>query len=329
MKKFLTLIVQVCFICVQIFSPVFAGEKLPDLPDLPPEFDAVIPPEGVDVFSPSTTPAEVAPKNPVQQTVSTPASTKQTNENYSAKPVQTAPVNQQTNVKTQPVKSSLTPVKTTLQTKNKIITPQKTYTSKTTATNTYVVPKGKKFNVRLQQSISSNSPVGTRISFVSRYPETSPYITIPAGTVFKGRITDSHPPQLTGNGGLIVINVDQMVYNGKTYEIDAKISVANDKHIFFNNIKGKRMYLRSIPKSIKPGSRFFKKMWRKTTNLARNDNGVEIILTPFTFLTGAVVYAVNFVSSPVLALFYKGQSITIPSGALFKIQLRDDAIIRK
>ena len=312
MKKFFTQFVLVCFIGVQLFSAAFAEEKLPDLPDLPPEFDTVIPPDGVDVFSPSTTPAQVTQPKPASGSL--PAAATKPAQSQSTKPA------------TQPKKSSLTPVKTSTPVKSTAVN-KSSY--KSSSLNTFIVPKGKKFKVRLQQSISSSSPVSTRVSFVNRYPETSTYITIPSGTVFKGRITDSHPPQLTGNGGLIVINVDQMVYNGKTYEIDSKISVANDKHIFFNNIKGKRMYLRSIPQSIKPGARFFKKMWRKTKNLARNDNGVEIILTPFTLITGTVVYAVNFVSSPVLALFYKGKSITIPAGSLFTIQLREDAVIQK
>ena len=316
MKKFFTQFLLICFICVQTFSVVAAEEKLPDLPNLPPEFDTVMPPDGVDVFSPSTTPAQVAPEN-----------SKSPAQSSSAKPVQTQIPAKQTPA--QPQKSSLTPVKKNSQTQ--VSTQNNNYVKNTAPikNNTFVIPKGKKFSVRLQTNISSSTPQNSRLSFVSRYPETSPYITIPAGTIFKGRVTDSHPPQLTGNGGLIVINVDQMVYNGRTYEVDAKISMANDKHIFFNNIKGKRMYLRSIPKSIKPGARFFKKMWRKTKNLARNENGIEIILTPFTLLTGTVVYVVNFVSSPVLALFYKGKSITIPSGTLFTIQLREDAVIQK
>ena len=68
---------------------------------------------------------------------------------------------------------------------------------------------------------------------------------------------------------------------------------------------------------------------RDSCNLAKNDSGVEIILTPFSLLTGTVVWAVNFVTSPVLAIFYKGKSITIPKDSPFTIQLREDAILLK
>ena len=118
-----------------------------------------------------------------------------------------------------------------------------------------------------------------------------------------------------------------MVYKGYAYPIDATISVADGKHIFFNNIKGERMYLKSIVKSVKPGAGYFKKMWKVTKKLARNESGVEIILTPFSFIAGSVVYVANLVASPVLAIFYKGKSITIPAGSQFTIKLREDAVL--
>lgn len=311
-KKFGVLLVLGVFVLMHI-TPccrVVAEEQLPELPELP-EFDTVLPPSGVDAFAPSTTPSkEVVPN-------------KNTTLNQTA--AQKA-VQQEVQKHTQPSSN----VPKTVITQQPVVAPKSNTQAKNTiTTNSYVIPKGKKFRVRLQQNISDKTAEGSRISFVSVYPETATYITIPSGTVFKGRVSNTHPPYITGNGGLIVINVDQMVYQGKTYEIDAKVSIANDKRIFLNNIKGKRMYLRSIPKTMKPGTKFFKKMWKVTCNLARNDSGVEIILTPFSFVTGTVVYVVNLALSPVLAIFYKGKSITIPKNSPFTIQLREDAVVFK
>lgn len=291
-----------CIFFMCNFADAIADE-LPELPVLP-EFETVLPPEGVDVFSPSASPAQIAPAK-------------------------------KENTQTQSLQKTAGTSKQTVQKPPSAVITEPAIVNKKTTNNTkiskneksYVIPKGKKFKVRLQQTVSDKTAEGTRISFVSTYPETATYLTIPAGTIFKGRISDSHPPYISGNGGLIVIDVDQIIYKGHACDIDAKISVANGKHIFFNNIKGKRMYFQSIPKAMKPGTKFFKKMWRVTCNLAKNESGVEIILTPFSFLTGTVVYAVNFVASPVLAIFYKGKSITIPSGSPFIIQLRDDAVL--
>ncbi len=295
MKKILSLVIIANIFLCQLSA--IAQETLPELPVLPDL--EIYTDTGADAFAPSSTPAQVAP--PKVQTQPKQQSAAQTN-------TQTA----------KPAQNTVTP---SVNTNNSYY--------KNNQSASIVVPKGKKFKVKLLTNISSSTPTGARLSFKSIYPETSRYVTIPSGTIFYGKIADSHPPQITGNGGLIVIEVNQMQYKGRTYNIDAKISIANGKHIFLNNIKGKRMYLKNILKAMKPGTTFFKKMWRVTRKLAKNDSGVEIILTPFSFLTGTVVFAINFVASPVIAIFYKGKSITIPAGSNFTIQLREDAVLIK
>ena len=187
------------------------------------------------------------------------------------------------------------------------------------------IKKGTKFTVKSQQSVSDASRAGARLSFVSQRAVTQRYITIPQGTVFKGEVYNSHLPQLSGNGGLIVIGVDSMVVKGSTVGIKAKITKANHKKIFFNNIKGKRMYWKGTANSLKPGTKFYKKMMRTTSKLA--DGTFTVILTPFTVVAGVAVYAVNFVGSPLFGLFSKGGRISIPAGSEFEIKLLEDAYI--
>lgn len=216
----------------------------------------------------------------------------------------------------------------------KTTTPSPSIPAKTT-TNSYVknnlktstvLNSGKKFKVKLQNSISDKTLPGTRLTFVSQSPETFRYLTIPQGTIFKGRVKDSHPPYLSGNGGLIVIQVEEMIYQGVPYEIDAKISIADGKKIFFNNIKGKRKFMKNMWHSTAFGSKFLKKMW-KTTCSSLNKGGLNILVAPFSLAAGTVVYAGNVAASPVLALFSKGGSVTIPANSRFVIQLRKDALI--
>ncbi len=203
-------------------------------------------------------------------------------------------------------------------------TPYVSNAAKTSA----VLNSGKKFRVKLQNAVSDRTPPGTRLTFVTQYPETFRYITIPAGTIFKGRVKDSHPPYLSGNGGLIVIEVNEIIYKGASYEVDAKISVADGKKIFFNNIKGKRKFMKNMWNSTSFGSKFMKKMW-KTTCSSLSKGGLDIIVAPFSFALGAVVYAGNVAASPVLALFSKGGSISIPANSRFVIQLEKDAVVLK
>lgn len=187
------------------------------------------------------------------------------------------------------------------------------------------VNKGKSFRVRSMQTVSDSTARGTKITFVSLYPEVSPFVTIPAGTVFRGIVHDSHKANLFGNGGLIVIQVNEMIYKNISYPINATITMANSKHIFLNNIKGKRQYLKNTAKIMKPGQRFMGKMWKITLDLAKDFP--EILLTPVSLLSGAVVFVSNAVMSPVLAIFSKGGPITIHKGTDFKIKLREDVMI--
>lgn len=188
-----------------------------------------------------------------------------------------------------------------------------------------MVRRGTHFKLRLLTPISDATPSGTRVSFVSVYPETTRYVTIPSGTIFKGSIVNSHRPQLLGNGGLIEIKIDEMVYKNQTFFIDSKICKANYKRVYLNNLKGKQKYVKSIGTITKPGTRFMKKMFTVTGQLA---NGPEIILTPFAIVGGVLVYGVNLICSPVFAMFSLGDSIKLPSGTYFVIKLRSDALLR-
>ncbi len=184
---------------------------------------------------------------------------------------------------------------------------------------------GTKIKVKSLTNISDKSRKGTKVKFVSKYPVTTTYFTIPMGTIFNGEIVNSHTPQLSGNGGLIVMNIDSMIINGATQPLNANIVKANNKKIFSNNIKGKRTYAKNLVKSIKPGRHFFCKMMRVTGNLA--NDGSSIILTPFSVLAGTIALGGNVFASPVLALFSKGGSISIHEGSDFEIKLLQDVFI--
>src|SRR5699024_5373192 len=115
MRKIFAHFLLSCILLSQLSTGVLAKEKIPDLPDLPPEFDTVLPPDGVDVFSPSTTPAQVAPEKP---SVTQPSTTQ--NQTVT-KPVQTTS-SQKTTVQTPPEKTTSTQTKKPAQTVQKVNT---------------------------------------------------------------------------------------------------------------------------------------------------------------------------------------------------------------
>ena len=191
--------------------------------------------------------------------------------------------------------------------------------------NKAVLKKGTRISVKLLDNISDKTKKGTKVRFISQYPVTTTYFTIPMGTEFYGRVIDSHSPQFLTNGGLIKIEVNAVVINGNVQPLDAFVARANHKMIFFNNIKGKRKYLSSMVKSTKNGRHFFGKMLRVTGNLAAD--GSSVVVAPFSILAGVVAVGGNILVSPILGLCHKGESIKINNGAVFVLKLKQEMFI--
>lgn len=184
------------------------------------------------------------------------------------------------------------------------------------------IPKGTKFKVRSSAYLSDSTKVGARLSFTTLQPVTKRYVTIPTGTVFNAVVTNSHTPQASGNGGLLELAIDGMRYNGKTYYSQGKITKANHKKIFINNIKGKRQYWKNVGNQIDKGQNFYKKTRRVSNNLT--DNPITLIVAPVPTIVGMGAYAVNLVGSPIIAIPAKGGRLSIPAGSEFEIKLLED-----
>lgn len=187
------------------------------------------------------------------------------------------------------------------------------------------IKKGTIFKIRSYRTIADTTPKGTQVKFVAVYPETSRYITIPKGTIFVGEITNSHSPQFFGNGGLIELKVDTIIYQGTQYQINSKVSIANYKRIFLNNIKGKRAYAAQMKKLMHPSRQFMGRMCKTSRTLT---DGPEILLSPLPIIGGIVVYAANACVSPILAIFATGHPITLQNGTYFEIKLTEDTLLK-
>lgn len=202
------------------------------------------------------------------------------------------------------------------------------YKKSLSAQSSYItLKKGTKIKTKLLTNVSDYSPKGTRLSFVTTYPVTTTYFTIPSGTKLQGVVVNSHRPWLSGNGGLIEIKLTSISMQAEIQPISAFVANANHKKIFFNNIKGKRKYAKSMLKVMKPGSQFCKKMMGVTFNLARD--GSSVLISPFSFTAGILALGGNVIVSPVIALFYKGEHISFKSGNEFVFKLDQDVFVYK
>ena len=199
----------------------------------------------------------------------------------------------------------------------------------------YTVPKALSGNIKIRKgtviNVVNSTKVndwlakGNTIKFYTKEPLVKKKYIIPANTVFYGEIIETHQPQITCNGGLVVIRVRKMVYKGQTVPINAYITRANDKMIFLNNIKGNRTYLKTTYQKGNWGRTMFNKMMTMTINLG--GDGSTILLSPFPFAYGTICIGLNTLTSPICAFFSKGGHVSIPTGSQFKIKLLEDTFV--
>ena len=212
--------------------------------------------------------------------------------------------------------------------KNKTVSQKNTKTIQKASSNEFTATKikrGTKFKTISTGWASDSAGIGNRINFKMTKPVTKRYITIPAGTVIRGKIIDSHTPQITGNGGLIKIEVESITIDSATHYTNGKITKANGKFIFLNNIKGKRKYLSNVATNIKKSHKFFQKAMKKTSQYA--NDGVTVILSPFTFIGGTVGWIGGTILAPITAIPAKGGRISLPPETPFDIKLTEDLYI--
>jgi len=223
-------------------------------------------------------------------------------------------------------KSSALPPKTTIETdfsgSSKVTRAKNVKNDNYTAIR---LKKGTRFKVRSKTNVADWNTAGARMTFVSTAPVVQRYVSVPAGTTFKGVIQESHQPNAFGNGGLLKLKADSVILNGTSRPIDAKIIKANDKKIFFNNIKGKRGYCRGIGKAVNKGQNFYNRSRKVSKSWSNNPIGT--IVSPIPTIVGGVGYTLNLIVSPVTALWSKGDHISIPSGSSYVIKLKEHAYI--
>ena len=185
--------------------------------------------------------------------------------------------------------------------------------------------KGTSFNVVSTGKISDWQKKGTTVKFKTTSLINKRGYTLPSGTVFMGEIIESHQPQVSCNGGLVVIRIRSMVYKGQTIPVNAYVTRADDKIIFLNNIKGERTYLKTMWKKGNWGRSLFGRMMTLTVNLG--GDGSTFLLSPFPLLYGTLCFGANTLISPVTAFFQKGKHVSIESGSHFRIKLLEDSFI--
>ena len=91
---------------------------------------------------------------------------------------------------------------------------------------------GMKFNVRSISVITDKLHIGARVYFKLSEPIKTKYYSLPENTKFSGVVVNSHTPQITGNGGLVEIVIDDIIVEGNWKTINAKITLKAKRGVF-------------------------------------------------------------------------------------------------
>lgn len=219
------------------------------------------------------------------------------------------------------------PITDSSKAKIKVKSMQNAYTSVIDKSTAIRIKKGTRIKVKSNAYLADTTKVGATFKFTTLAPVYQKYVTIPTGTVFDAIVTDSHAPQILGNGGLLEIAVTSVTFQGEKYYANGKVTKANRKKVFFNDIKGKHQYWKGVAKQVNKGQNFYNKTRTASGKLSNNPFGT--IISPIPTIFGTVVYAFNFVGSPIFAIGSKGGKLSIPAGSEFEIKLLEDTYLKQ
>ena len=226
------------------------------------------------------------------------------------KPTATVPVKQYTSDKTTTKPVYTPPIKTKVYRPTKIAK----------------LREGMTFNLVATNKITDSQRKGTTVAFSAPKDIKTPYFIIPKGTKFTGKIINSHKPQYTCNGGLLILNIEAIHLANKRQKFNCVITKVGDKKVFFDRYKGKRTYWKTVWKKGAWGRALCNEMYRMSINLCAK--GSTVALSPFTMLYGVLGWSCNTVASPFIAIFNKGGSAVIPAGTSVTVKLLEDVNIQ-
>lgn len=190
------------------------------------------------------------------------------------------------------------------------------------AVPTAVFKRGTKVRVVACDELNSQERKYKRMEFVTIEPVVTTYSTIPIGTKIKGEVVKIKEPQYFGNGALVSLKANKLVYEDGIREVSGVVTRTNEKKVFFNKVKGERTYLKEMAKYTQSGKDYYRKMALKSHDYAASPK--TILISPFPVLAGVVGIGAHAMISPFHSFKVKGEEIKLASGSEYELKLTSD-----
>lgn len=181
--------------------------------------------------------------------------------------------------------------------------------------------KGRIFEVKSLQSMSSKSSSGTEVKFETIYPEKVMTSKDPIKLVFIGEVIKNKPPGKGGSSAALKVQIKNVKLENITYPAIAYISKMNRKGVFFGFIGGKSNYMNNLADTANNGT--INNIYKDPCHLTEHEC-VNVVVKPVYYTAGALLQLADLLLSPVVAFFVPGNEVDIPEGTEFEIKIEDD-----
>lgn len=181
--------------------------------------------------------------------------------------------------------------------------------------------KGRTFEVKSLQAMSSKSSSGTEVKFETIYPEKVMISKDPMKLIFIGEVIKNKPPGKGGSSAALKVQIKNVKLENITYPAIAYISKMNRKGVFFGFIGGKSNYMDNLADTANNGT--INNIYKDPCHLTE-DGCVSVVVKPVYYTAGALLQLADLLFSPVAAFFVPGNEVDIPEGTEFEIKIEDD-----
>lgn len=192
--------------------------------------------------------------------------------------------------------------------------------------DTLMLKKGSKFYVKSLHPLSSETPEGSRVEFVT---ETNLFNENQLSKlVFTGEVIENNPPRRAGRSSTLKVEIIKVKVDNVSYAASAFISKMGNKSVRNGILAGVPIYFTNLASTADTGTVTIDKVYKDPCQYSCET--ISTVARPFYYLGASLLQLADLIFvAPVISLFRKGEPIDIPKDSSFEIKLARDMALLK
>lgn len=192
--------------------------------------------------------------------------------------------------------------------------------------DTLMLKKGSKFYVKSLHPLSSDTPEGSRVEFVT---ETNLFSENQLSKlVFTGEVIENNPPRRAGRSSTLKLEILKVKVDNVTYTASAFISKVGNKSVRNGVLAGVPIYFTNLANTADAGTVTIDKIYKDPCQYSCDT--ITSVARPFYYMGASLLQLADLLLvAPIISLFRKGEPINIPKDSSFEIKLARDMAFLK